>query len=42
MSAGDIVESEAILLTAREVVIFILVVAILLWVAFQLVREQRR
>jgi hypothetical protein len=36
------VEREAILLTARDLIVLIVVVAVLLWVARQVVREQRR
>ena len=35
-------EREAILLTARDLIVLIVVVAVLLWVARQVVREQRR
>jgi hypothetical protein len=35
-------EPEALLLTARELIVLIVVVAVFLWVARQLVREQRR
>ena len=35
-------EHEAILLTARELIVLIVIVVVLLWVARQVVREQRR
>jgi hypothetical protein len=35
-------EREAILLAARDLIVLIVVVGVLLWVARQVVREQRR
>ncbi len=35
-------ESEGILLTARELIVLVAVVVLLLWLARQLARDQRR
>ncbi len=35
-------EREAILATARDLVVFIVLVAFLLWIAYEFTRDQRR
>jgi hypothetical protein len=40
--AGGMVEREAILLVLRDLIVLIVVVAFLLWAAYEITREDRR